>query len=44
VDGLEGIGDGVELYASQMILIGFSENQLISVSALAFMPGEGEAQ
>ncbi|MGD2253562.1 MAG: hypothetical protein PVF70_11670 [Anaerolineales bacterium] len=44
VDSLEEVGEGVELYASSMILIGFSENQLISVSALAFLPGEGGAQ
>jgi hypothetical protein len=44
VDSLEGIGEGVELYASSMILIGFSENQLISVSALALLPDEGGAQ
>jgi hypothetical protein len=44
VDALEEIGEGVELYASQMILIGFSQNQLVSVSALAFLPDEGGAQ
>jgi hypothetical protein len=44
VDSLEGIGEGVELYVSEMIIVGFSENQLISVSALAFLPDEGGAQ
>ena len=44
VDSLEGIGEGVELYASELILIGFLENQLISVSALAYLPGDGGTQ